>query len=113
LNGRAPHTGEIFRNSRTRLISQQIASHGRKAFYEGPIAKRILDCSTAHGGIMIADDLLKILQPMGRTISTTYMTGRFTNCPPKWTRHWRSPDADLMENFPLAGSHELDPPTIQ
>ena len=39
-NGRAPRTGEIFRNPDLAWSYKLIAKQGRKAFYEGEIARR-------------------------------------------------------------------------
>src|SRR2546421_4247373 len=57
--GRAPRPGEMFRNSDVAWSLKQIASHGRDAFYEGEIAKRILAASKAAGGALVAEDLAK------------------------------------------------------
>src|SRR5205823_2337554 len=58
-NGHAPRVGELFRNPDQARSLRQIAAHGRKAFYEGEIAKRILERSKALGGVMTAEDLAK------------------------------------------------------
>ena len=103
LNGRAPHTGEIFRNPELASSLKQIASHGRKAFYEGPIAKRILDCSTAHGGTMTADDLSKFSSQWVEPISTTYHDWTVYELPPNGQGIGALLMLNLMERFPLAG----------
>jgi len=82
LNGRAPHTGEIFHNPELASSLKEIAKHGRNAFYEGPIAKRILDCSKAHGGTMTAEDLAKFSSQWVEPISTTYRGWTVYELPP-------------------------------
>src|SRR5256886_14803441 len=47
---RAPRTGEIFRNPDLAWSLQQIATHGRDAFYNGEITTKILDTMKRHGG---------------------------------------------------------------
>jgi gamma-glutamyltranspeptidase/glutathione hydrolase len=103
-NGRAPHTGEIFRNPDVAWSLKQIASHGRKAFYEGPIAKRILDCSKTHGGAMTAEDLAKFSSQWVEPISTTYHDWTVYELPPNGQGIGALLMLNLMENFHLAES---------
>jgi gamma-glutamyltranspeptidase/glutathione hydrolase len=70
--GRAPRVGEIFRNPDLAWSYRQIARHGRKAFYQGEISKRILACSTHLGGTMTAEDLAKFSSEWVEPISTSY-----------------------------------------
>ena len=46
---RAPTTGEIFKNEDLAWSLQQIAEHGRDAFYKGEIARKILAAEKTHG----------------------------------------------------------------
>jgi len=103
LNGHAPHTGEIFRNPELAWSLKQIAAHGRKAFYEGPIAKRILDGSKTHGGTMTADDLEKFSSQWVEPISTTYHDWTVYELPPNGQGIGALLMLNLMEYFPLAG----------
>jgi gamma-glutamyltranspeptidase/glutathione hydrolase len=56
-NDRAPHVGEVFRNPDLAWSLQQIAEHGRDAFYKGGIAQKILETMKHHNGTMAAEDL--------------------------------------------------------
>jgi gamma-glutamyltranspeptidase/glutathione hydrolase len=103
LNGRAPRTGEIFRNPELAWSLKQIAAHGRNAFYEGPIAKRILDCSQAHGGAMTAEDLSKFSSQWVEPISTTYHDSTVYELPPNGQGIGALLMLNLMEKFSLAG----------
>lgn len=100
--GRAPHTGEIFRNPDVAWSLKQVAAHGRKAFYEGPIAKRILDCSEAHGGTMTANDLAQFSSQWIEPISTTYHDCTIYELPPNGQGIGALLMLNLMENFRLA-----------
>jgi gamma-glutamyltranspeptidase/glutathione hydrolase len=102
-SGRAPHTGEIFRNPELAWSLKQIATHGRNAFYQGPIAKRILDCSTAHGGTMTTDDLSKFSSQWVDPISTTYHDWTVYELPPNGQGIGALLMLNLMETFPLTG----------
>jgi len=101
LNGHAPHTGEIFRNPELARSLKQIAAHGRNAFYEGPIAKRILDCSKAHGGTMTAEDLSKFSSQWVEPISTTYHDWTVYELPPNGQGIGALLMLNLMERFSL------------
>jgi gamma-glutamyltranspeptidase/glutathione hydrolase len=111
-NGRAPRTGEIFRNPDVASSLKQIAAHGRKAFYEGPIAKRILDCSKAHGGTMTADDLSKYSSQWVEPISITYHDWTVYELPPNGQGIGALMMLNLMENFPLADYGRAKPDTF-
>jgi gamma-glutamyltranspeptidase/glutathione hydrolase len=58
-NGHAPAAGDIFRNPDLAWSLQQIAKRGRKGFYEGALARRVLKGSTGLGGTLSAADLAK------------------------------------------------------
>src|SRR5258708_7737752 len=100
-NGHAPHTGEIFRNKDLAWSLKQIASHGRKAFYEGEIAKKILARSTALGGVMTAEDLAKFSGEWVEPISTTYRGWTVYELPPHGQGMAALEMLNLMENLPL------------
>ncbi|HXP63073.1 MAG TPA: gamma-glutamyltransferase [Dongiaceae bacterium] len=102
LEGRAPRPGDIFRNPDLAWSYKQLASHGRKAFYEGAIAQRILACSTAHGGTMTAEDLSRFSSRWVEPISTTYHGWTVWELPPNGQGIAALIMLNLMENFPLA-----------
>jgi gamma-glutamyltranspeptidase/glutathione hydrolase len=57
LDGRAPKAGEIFHNPGLVRAFDQIASGGKRAFYEGPIAEAIATVVQQSGGCMTSSDL--------------------------------------------------------
>ena len=63
---RAPKVGEVFRNPDLAWSLEQIAEHGREAFYKGEIAAKILESMKRHNGPMAAQDS-RILQRICRT----------------------------------------------
>lgn len=99
--GRAPKTGEIFRNPDLAWSYKQIARHGRKAFYEGEIAKRILQCSAGLGGALSAEDLKIFSSEWVEPISTTYRGWTVYEIPPNGQGIAALAMLNLMENFPL------------
>jgi gamma-glutamyltranspeptidase/glutathione hydrolase len=99
--GRAPHPGELFRNLDLAWSLKQVARHGRKAFYEGEIAKRILATSKALGGAMTAEDLAKFSSEWVEPISTPYHGWTVYELPPNGQGIASLIMLNLMENFPL------------
>lgn len=100
-DGRAPMPGEMFRNADLARAYRQIAKHGRKAFYEGEIAKRILKCSADLGGTLTAEDLAKFSAEWVQPISTTYRGWTVCEIPPNGQGIAALAMLNLMENFPL------------
>ena len=100
-NDHAPRTGEIFRNPELAWSLKQIASRGRKAFYEGVIAQRILEGSKALGGTMTGEDLAKFSSEWTEPISTTYRGWTVYEMPPNGQGIAALTMLNIMERFPL------------
>ena len=100
--GRAPRTGEIFRNPDLAWSLKQIAKHGRSAFYEGEIAKRLVSYSRSVGGTMAAEDLANYSSEWVEPISTTYRGWTVYEIPPNGQGIAALMMLNLMESFPLA-----------
>jgi gamma-glutamyltranspeptidase/glutathione hydrolase len=79
---RAPKTGEVFRNEDLAWSLEQIAEHGRDAFYKGEIARKVLATEKTHGGTMAEDDLSKYSAEWVEPISTTYRDWKVYELPP-------------------------------
>jgi len=56
-HGRAPASGEIFRNPELAATYRAIAEGGADAFYRGAIAERIVEYADSVGGLLGAEDL--------------------------------------------------------
>ena len=100
--GHAPRPGEIFRNPDLAWSYRQIARHGRKAFYEGEISRRILATSRTLGGRMTAEDLAGFSAEWVEPISTTYHDWTIYELPPNGQGIAALLMLNLMENFPMA-----------
>jgi gamma-glutamyltranspeptidase / glutathione hydrolase len=100
--GRAPVPGEIFHNPEVAWSLKQIAAHGRKAFYRGAIAQRILACSKGLGGALTAEDLASYSAQWVEPISTTYHGWTVFELPPNGQGIAALMMLNLMECFPLA-----------
>ncbi len=72
LDGRAPRTGELWKNPHLADTLQKIADGGRDAFYTGDIARTIDAYFKAHGGFLSYDDLASHQGEWVEPVSTGY-----------------------------------------
>lgn len=72
LNGRAPVAGEIMRNPTLAQTFREVAKHGKAGFYQGRVAKAIVDTSNALGGFMTLEDLASHRSTFDEPISVNY-----------------------------------------
>jgi gamma-glutamyltranspeptidase/glutathione hydrolase len=97
----APKVGEIFRNPDLAGSLQQIANHGRDAFYKGAIAAQIVDAMKRHGGTMTSQDLSDYSSEWVEPISTTYRDWTVYELPPNSQGLAALEMLNIMEKFPL------------
>ena len=101
IKDHAPHTGEVFANLDLAWSLQQIAAHGRDAFYKGEISKKILDAMKRHGGVMSQQDLAEYSSEWVEPISTTYKDWTVFELPPNGQGLAALEMLNIMEKFPL------------
>jgi len=101
ISDRAPRLGEVFRNPDLAWSLRQIADHGRDAFYKGEIAKRIVELSRKHGGVMGLDDFEGYAGEWVEPISTTYHDWTVYEMPPNGQGIGALVMLNIMENYPL------------
>ena len=80
--GRAPSTGEVFRNRGLAATYREIAHGGRDSFYRGRIASDLVAFSRASGGLLDADDLASTSATWVEPISSEYRGVRVWELPP-------------------------------
>ncbi len=97
----APHVGDVFKNPDLAGSLQQIAEHGRDAFYKGEISKKILDAMKRHNGTMTAQDLAEYSAEWVEPISTTYRDWTVFEMPPNGQGMGALEMLNIMETFPL------------
>ena len=100
-NDRAPKTGELFRNPDLAWSLQQIADHGRDAYYQGEIAKRVLETIKRHGGVLAAPDLAEYSAEWVEPLSTTYRDWTVYELPPNGQGLAALLMLNIMETFPI------------
>ena len=98
---RAPRVGEVFRNPDLAWSLEQIAQHGKDAFYKGEIAKKILESMKRHGGLMTEADLAEFSSEFVEPISTTYRDWTVYELPPNVQGLAALEMLNIMETFPL------------
>ena len=100
-NDHAPKVGEVSRNPDLAWSLDQIAHHGRDAFYKGEIATKILESMKRHGGPMVAGDLAEFSSELVEPISTTYRDWTVYELPPNVQGLAALEMLNIMETFPL------------
>ena len=98
---RAPKVGEAFRNPDLAWSLEQIAQHGREAFYKGEIGAKILESMKKHNGTMTAQDLAEYSSEFVEPISTTYRDWTVYELPPNVQGIAALEMLNIMEAFPL------------
>jgi gamma-glutamyltranspeptidase/glutathione hydrolase len=98
---RPPKVGDVFSNPDLAWSLQQIATHGRDAYYKGEIAKRILETIKRHGGVMATQDLSDYSAEWVEPISTTYRDWTVYELPPNGQGLAALEMLNIMETFPL------------
>src|SRR5437762_2926473 len=97
----APKVGEVFRNPDLAWSLEQIAQHGRDAFYKGEIAAKILESMKRHNGPLTAQDLSEFSGEFVEPISTTYRDWTIYELPPNVQGLAALEMVNIMETFPL------------
>jgi len=101
-DGKAPATGQIFRNPDLANTLSLIAAQGESAFYRGLIAQAILKTSNELGGTMTAQDLGEFSAEWVEPISTTYRDWKVYELPPNGDGMAALEMLNIMEQFPAS-----------
>jgi len=80
--GKAPATGQVFRNPDLARAYRLIAEKGPEAFYKGEIAQSIVKTSQRLGGVMTMDDLAAYSSEWVEPISIDYRGWKVYELPP-------------------------------
>jgi gamma-glutamyltranspeptidase/glutathione hydrolase len=99
--GRAPRSGEIFRNPALARSYRLIAEHGRDAFYRGPIAPEIVAASDKVGGLFQLKDFAEHTSTWVEPVSTNYRGYDVWELPPNGQGIAALQMLNLLEAFDL------------
>jgi gamma-glutamyltranspeptidase / glutathione hydrolase len=105
--GRAPETGQIFRNPDLARALRLVAKQGEAAVYQGEIAQAILKTSAELGGTLTAEDLAQYAAEWVDPVSTTYRDWTVYELPPNGDGMAALEMLNILEQFPPApgGAH--------
>jgi gamma-glutamyltranspeptidase/glutathione hydrolase len=81
-NGRAPQTGEVFKNPQLARSYRLIADKGRDAFYKGPLAQEIVAFSEKAGGLFALKDFADHTSTWVDPVKTSYRGADVWEIPP-------------------------------
>ncbi len=101
INGRAPSTGDVFRNPRLAVTLEQIARGGRDAYYKGPIAAAIAEDMKRRNGLLTAADFASHHADWIEPISTTYRGYQVLELPPNTQGIVELDMLNILEGFDL------------
>ncbi|XP_021347302.1 uncharacterized protein LOC110446456 isoform X2 [Mizuhopecten yessoensis] len=82
IDGQAPKYGQVMRLPYLAQTFRELGTMGKKGFYEGRIAKAIVDVVEKFGGVMTLDDLQSHVTTYEEPISTDYRGYRLWEIPP-------------------------------
>ena len=101
-NGRAPRSGEEFRNPGLAASLKRIAKDGAKGFYQGPTAQAILATIKAEGGTMTAADLTDFTPEWVNTMTSGYRGWTVHELPPNSQGMAALMMLNIMARYPIA-----------
>lgn len=82
INGKPPVEGQVFRNPNLAKTYQQIAEGGKQAFYQGAIARRLVDYSERNDGFFSMQDFADHRSTWVDPVSTNYRGYEVWELPP-------------------------------
>jgi len=109
INGRAPKTGEIFKNPRMARTLRRIADEGPDLFYKGDIAEKIVRCSEKKGGLFTLKDFADHRSDWVEPITANYRGYDIYELPPATQGFVALEMLKILEGFDLkAMGHSAD-----
>jgi gamma-glutamyltranspeptidase/glutathione hydrolase len=99
--GRAPETGDVFRNPKLAATLEEIGRGGRDAFYRGPIARAIAADIKRRDGLLTEADLAAHRSDWLDPLSTTYRGHEVLELPPNTQGIVALEMLNILEGFDL------------
>ncbi|MFO0977438.1 MAG: gamma-glutamyltransferase [Planctomycetaceae bacterium] len=101
VDGKAPRTGDIFRNPRLANTLEKIGQGGRDVFYKGDIARALAADVQKHGGFLSYDDLANHTSDWIEPVSTNYRGYDVWELPPNGQGIAALQMLNVLEGFDL------------
>ncbi|XP_067851106.1 glutathione hydrolase-like YwrD proenzyme [Heptranchias perlo] len=99
IQGRSPKCGQIFKNPFLAQTFRELAQFGKKGFYEGRIARAVVNIIQKNGGVMNLDDLKEHTSTEVTPIFTDYKGVRIWELPPNGQGITALMALNMLENF--------------
>ncbi|XP_072428128.1 glutathione hydrolase-like YwrD proenzyme [Chiloscyllium punctatum] len=99
LQGQSPKSGQIFKNPLLAQTFKELAQSGKRGFYEGRIAKAIVETIQRNGGVMSLGDLKEHTSTEVAPIFTDYKSLRIWELPPNGQGITALMVLNMLENF--------------
>ena len=101
VDSRAPRHGEIFKSPDLAQTFRQLADEGPEAFYQGSIARSIVDFIESEGGFVTYEDMANHRSDWVEPISTTYKDVTVYQIPPNSQGYVALEMLNILEAFDL------------
>jgi gamma-glutamyltranspeptidase/glutathione hydrolase len=102
IDGKAPRPGDVHRQPDLARSLKILAAEGRDAFYQGDIARRIVEFSQANGGYFELDDFASHTTEWVEPIGADYQGYRVLELPPNGQGITALIALNVLEGFDLA-----------
>jgi gamma-glutamyltranspeptidase/glutathione hydrolase len=106
--GKAPRTGEIFRQPNLAKTWRELGKHGRDYYYSGELARKIVAASDAGGGYLKLPDLAGQHSEWMDPISAIYRGHRVIEMPPNGQGLIVLMALRILEGYDIAGIFRSD-----
>lgn len=110
ITGRAPYSGEIFRNPGLAQTLKAVAERGEEVFYEGEIAEAIVAVVDEAGGCLTQADLAAHQATWEEPIHVNYRGYRVWECPPNGQGLTALLALNILEGFEVS---DLQPDSVE
>ena len=107
IGGRAPGSGEVFRNPGLARTLRAVAAGGASAYYRGEIGRAIAQAVRDSGGVLAEADLAAHRSSWELPVSTTYRGTQVWECGPNSQGLAALLALNILEGFELAGLEPL------
>ena len=109
IDGRAPRTGEVWRNRNLASVLRSLAEGGPNAFYRGEAGRAIVDVLRELGGLITPEDLARHHSTFEQPISASYRGVTVYECPPNGQGITTLLALNILEGFDLASMDRESP----
>lgn len=108
MGGRAPQVGELWKSPNHAKTLRAIATTKAESFYRGPLADKMVEFSSAHGGFLQKEDLKSYYPEWVQPISVTYKGHEVWEIPPNGQGLIALMGLNMLNGFSLKEKESVD-----